>query len=153
DADLYFFSNPASLDREMEGCSIGVVEHRFSPRNRGLLAVGRFNVGWLCFRHDASGLACLHWWKERCLEWCADRVDDDRYADQKYLDRWPELFEGTRVIEHPGANVAPWNVDHLIVRAEGERLLVADAPLIFYHFQGVKQYGSWLFDLNVERFG
>ena len=153
DADLYFFSSPEPLEREMQGHSIGVVEHRFSRRNAALLAVGRFNVGWLSFRHDASGLACVRWWKERCLEWCADRIEGERYADQKYLDRWPDLFDGVRVIRHPGANVAPWNADHLGVHVKEDRLFVDDEPLIFYHFQGLTQHGPWLFDLNVERFG
>ena len=70
---------------------------------------GIYNVGWVSVRRRDDGIAALRWWRERCIEWCYDRVEGDRFADQRYLDRLPELFAGVHVIEHLGANLAPWN--------------------------------------------
>src|SRR5207244_8164736 len=95
-------------------------------------------VGWVSFRRDAHALACLHWWRERCLEWCYDRYEDGRFADQKYLDDWPSRFQRVAVLQHKGANLAPWNLANYTIRANGDRVLVDEAPPILSHFQDRK---------------
>lgn len=141
DADLCFFSSPSPLYAELAGASVGLVEHRFSPRNAKSLEAGTYNVGWLYFRGDADGRAALAWWKERCLEWCFDRLEDGKYADQKYLESMPGLFQGVRSLAHPGVNVAPWNVDGLRIRRGAGGVEVEGRPLIAYHVHGLKQLG------------
>ena len=153
DADLYFFGSPQPLYDELAGASVGLVPHGFSPRNQASLEAGRFNVGWIYFKNDASGLACLRWWKDRCIEWCFDRVEADRYADQKYLDGFPELFEGVKIVSQRGANAAPWNVDGMRFSEKAGQLRVDESPLLFYHFHGLKQLRPWLFDLNIGAYG
>jgi hypothetical protein len=70
---------------------------------------GIYNVGWVSVRRCEEGIKALRWWRERCIEWCHDFVDGDRFADQRYLDRLPGLFPHVHVIQHLGANLAPWN--------------------------------------------
>jgi hypothetical protein len=106
DADTCFYADPASIFAELAGSSIGVTVHRFDHSR----PQGRFNVGWITFAQDANGRDCVSWWRERCIEWCYERFEDGKYADQKYLDEWPIRFGGVKVIENRGANVAPWNV-------------------------------------------
>src|SRR6185437_5328485 len=108
DGDLYFFSDPEPIFESFKAFSSLVIAHRFHPRRKFMEVYGLYNVGWLSFRRDPDGLACLAWWRDRCLEWCYDRLENDRFADQKYLDRFPELFRGVLVLDHPGANLAPW---------------------------------------------
>jgi hypothetical protein len=139
DADLYFFASPAPLFEEMADASIAIVEHRFLPRWREHEANGRFNVGWLSFRRDEQGLGCVDWWRERCIEWCFDRVEGERYADQKYLDQWPRLFPRLRVMQHKGVNVAPWNLGNWPVLNTPGGITVGDQPLICFHFHQLKQ--------------
>lgn len=149
DADLYFYESPAPILASLATASIGLVPHRFPEKLRENLKYGRFNVGWLSFRHDETGLRCLDWYRDRCLEWCYDVVEPDRFADQKYLDRIPELFAGVTVIEHPGANLAPWNVDgHRLGWANG-RVTVDDKPVIFFHLQGVKHLAGRVYDAGL----
>ena len=148
DSDLYFFSDPAPIFDAFEGHSTLIIGHRFPPAlaDRGIY--GKYNVGWLSFRRDANGLACLAWWRDRCLEWCYDRLEEDRFADQKYLDRFEELFDGVLVLDHPGANLAPWNLAGHRVEAVGEQVLVDGAPLIFYHFHQFRRLAPFLWDTN-----
>ena len=87
DADLYFFSDPEPIDQELAGHSILIVGHRFTAALRGLEEHGIYNVGLLGFVNDANARACLEWWSARCIEWCYDRVEPERFADQKYLDQ------------------------------------------------------------------
>jgi len=154
DADLWFFSSPEPLFDELSGSSVTMVAHRFPDRLRSLESHGVYNVGWLSFADDANARACLAWWSERCLEWCYDRVEPGRFADQKYLDEWPRRFAGVRPIEHRGANVAPWNVETTpIARADGGGITAGGAPLLFYHFAAFKRLLPFLFEPALGSYG
>ena len=148
DADLYLFSNPQPLYDEMQHGSVGIIGHRFPPQLQELEIYGLYNVGWLMFRRDDNALACLQWWRERCIEWCYDRLDGDRFADQKYLDQWETRFKGVVVLKHKGANLAPWNVARyqLHILEDQKTVYVDEQPLIFFHFHGLKRVKSWLYE-------
>jgi hypothetical protein len=148
DADLFFYSSPDPLFEEFSQHSVAIIAHRFSPSVERLQFSGIYNVGFLIFRNDANGLACLKWWRERCIEWCYLRAEIGRFGDQKYLDDWPSRFGNVIVLEHKGANVAVWNLSNHPITHSGSAVLVGDQPLIFYHFHGFKQKRSWLYDLN-----
>jgi hypothetical protein len=152
DADLFFFSSPAPLFGQMDGHSIGIIEHRFTPKLRSREKYGIYNVGWVSFRRDEQGLACLRWWRERCLNWCYDRPEERRFADQKYLDDWPSRFSGVVVLDHKGANLAPWNLANYTLRTQGETIFVDEDRLIFFHFHAFKQIRAWLFNSNLASY-
>jgi hypothetical protein len=153
DADLFFFASPAPLEAELADGSIAIIAHRFPPEQRDRERYGIYNVGYLSFRRDERGLACLRWWRERCIEWCYDQAEEGRFADQKYLDDWPGRFAGTVVLQHPGANLAPWNLaGHALVEEHGE-VRVDGQPLLFYHFHGFRQLNHWLFDHSLDEYG
>jgi hypothetical protein len=133
DADMSFSSTPEPLFRELGDGSIMLISHRNDE------TPGVYNVGWVSFRNDANGRAALAWWRARCIEWCFDRVEEDRYGDQKYLDDWPERFDGVKVCSNDAGGLAPWNdkLHQLSVGHSGE-VLVDRAPLIFYHHAGLQ---------------
>ena len=151
DSDLYFFSTPQPIFAELDHASIGIIPHRFPPARESAEAChGRYNVGWITWKSDPSGLACLEDWRRRCLEWCHDRCEDGKYADQGYLDAWPDTFRGVHVVRHPGANVAPWNIArHAIEEVDG-MLRCDGAPLIFYHFHGIARFDDRHSRTNLE---
>ncbi len=153
DADLFFFSDPTPLFEELAGSSVAIIGHRFPPHLRHLETHGIYNVGWLSFRRDENGLACLRWWRDRCIEWCYDRLEGNRYGDQKYLDDWPQRFRGVRVLDHKGANLAPWNVTNYSLRFEAGQILVDEQPLLFFHFHGLKEVFPYVFDTNLKPYG
>lgn len=138
DADLFFFSSPEPLFAELGRASILILEHCFAPRFARFAESGKYNVEWLSFRRDENALRCLRWWRERCIEWCYDRLEDGRYGDQKYLDDWPQRFAGVQVLRNIGAGVAPWNFSNYRIEARGVEVLVDGVPLVFYHFHGLR---------------
>ena len=144
DADLEFYADPGVLFDELGADSVLLVPHRpapeFAPSDDGDDAAsgGRFNVQFEIFRHDDRGLAALRWWRERCLEWCYDRIEPTRYGDQKYLDEMFERFAGIKECEHPGAGLAPWNVGGQDVERRGTGFNVDGRPLVFHHFQSLE---------------
>lgn len=157
DADMFFFAPPAPILDAMDaaGASVLVTEHRFPTWMRHTERKGRFNIGILSFRSDATGRTCLDDWRERCLAWCHDRVEDGKYADQKYLDDWPGRFgPAVLVLDHAGVNLAPWNwLAHRVawVAPDGpanrdavSRLRVDGQPLILFHFARFRPLaGDW----------
>ena len=153
DADLYFFADPMPIFEEMGTDSILAIEHRFPPHQRRKEVCGVFNVGFLSFRRNDEGLGCLRWWRDRCIEWCYDRVEETRFADQKYLDQWPRLFLSLTVLQHRGAGLAPWNLANYEIRCSDGQVTVDGEPLIFYHFHGLKAEGHWFYATRVEGYG
>jgi hypothetical protein len=138
DADLWFFDSPQPIYDELGSSSVGIVPHRFSPRQSWRLRFGTYNVGWVSFRPDTDGADCANWWAARCLEWCKDTPDAGRYADQGYLDGFSAAARGVRVIGHVGADLAPWNLpSHETAWGTGSAVTVDGRPLIFFHFHGL----------------
>lgn len=153
DSDLFFYSSPEPVFEEMGDRSILIVGHRFPKALRHMEINGVYNVGMVSFRNDANGRECLRWWRERCLEWCYDRREDGRFADQKYLDDWPDRFRGVLVLRHKGAGLAPWNWMNYRIEPKGAGGTVDGEPLIFYHFQGVKLITRRLYDPGTIAYG
>jgi hypothetical protein len=152
DSDLFFYSGLEPIFREMGDRSVLIVGHRFPEHLRYNEIYGIYNVGLLAFRNDPRGRDCLKWWRERCLEWCFDRTEDGRFADQKYLDDWPERFPGVAVLQHKGAGLGPWNWMNYRVRIQDGKTTVDGQPLIYYHFQGMKILTRRFFDTGVPSY-
>jgi hypothetical protein len=152
DADLLFYSSPQPIFDELGTGSVLIVPHRFPEHLRHLEVHGVHNVGLLSFRNDPKGRALLERWREQCLEWCFDRVEDGRFADQRYLDAWPGR-SGVVILQHPGAGLAPWNFMNYRIDLGTEPPRVDGRPLIFYHFQGVKAIRPGLWDIGLDEYG
>lgn len=144
DADLYFFDDPKLVLRDLANSSVGIIEHRYSAKLQSKLAkYGRFNVGWVGFRKNDSGEAVLSWWAANCIEWCFDKPEPGRYADQGYLDSFPN-FSSVRILGSAGFNLAPWNTGrHEIRLAAHDGVQVDGSPLVFFHFHGIKETKNW----------
>jgi hypothetical protein len=139
DADLGFFNDPKLLLEEFGDKSVLITGHNFSPENRHHEQhSGIYNVQFVGFRNDSYGNTVLEWWRDRCLEWCYARVDGDKFGDQKYLNEWPQKFDGVHVLQHIGGGVAPWNATRFVITEEDGVLIVNEGsikqPLVFYHF-------------------
>ena len=147
DADLYFFSSPEQIFAELESSSVLIHEHRYAPELRDMEINGKYNVGLLCFRNDERGMRALRWWRERCIESCHLDIKTGKCGDQMYLNDWPERFSGVHVLEHKGAGIAPWNVNQFDIQPDNGRVLVEDAPLVFYHFHSLRIIGPESFRL------
>ena len=141
DADLMFFRDPEPIWQEFGGDSVLIVPHRYAPQWQPHEETsGTYNVEFMTFRRDERGLEALHWWRDRCLEWCYFRVEDGKMGDQKYLDDWPERFAGVHVLENPGGGLAPWNVDRYELARRNGSVLVDDRELVFYHYHSLRLY-------------
>lgn len=151
DADLYFFSSPEPIFQELNTNSIGIISHDFSWWQKRSLQYGKYNVGWINFRKDEDGLKCLGDWKRNCLDWCYQKVEKDRYADQKYLNFWPENYNNVHEITNKGANLAMWNLAKRKLTKVNSVIFVNEDKLIFYHFANLKQINENVFKTELSR--
>ena len=152
DADCFFFSSPEIIHEMEEEASIAITPHRFPERLQDRNVYGKFNVGWVTFRRDKTGCACILDWEKCCLEWCFDRLEGEKFGDQKYLDAWPLRYQKIRILNHPGVNCAPWNVEGCDLEFSKEQYKVNSGPLIFYHFHGLKWVAPNMFQANFGEF-
>lgn len=153
DADLFFYSNPKVLLDELGNNSVLITEHRYTPAYDQSESSGIYCVQFITFRNDKNGITALTWWRDRCLEWCYNRLEDGKFGDQKYLDDWTARFEGVHVLKHPGGGVAPWNVQQYDLRCNDGSYRIANkdeiaVPLVFYHFHWVRFLGNQRVDLG-----
>lgn len=138
DADCYLFADLAPLYAEVGPAEVGIIPHRWAPRHTARLAPnGIYNVSWVYFRANQIGWDCAQEWRRECVDWCYYRKEDTRFADQGYLNDWPQQHRA-HVVQHLGADLAPWNQEQYAYTAEDGRLQISDGkrkdPLLFYHF-------------------
>lgn len=155
DADLYFYSDPRVLIEEMGQNDVLLTEHRYSLAYDNTALSGRFCVQFMTFRNNPNGLAVLEWWREACLAWCFNRVEDGKFGDQKYLDDWPTRFTGIYISQHLGCGIAPWNVQRYQFNVVSNQVHCQfgnqnsnNQPVVFYHFHGLKFYPKHQADLG-----
>jgi hypothetical protein len=158
DADLYFYSSPSKLIQEMGTKSVLITEHRYTPKYDQTAISGRFCVQFVTFKSNEIGLNVLKWWRNACLNWCYMKSEDGKFGDQKYLDDWPEMFEGIHILNNLGGGVAPWNVQQYELYKSKNNLCIKDIStnqtenLVFYHFHGIKFFTGGIVDLNSDYF-
>ncbi len=132
DADLYFMSSPQVVFDEIGNNSIGITE-QYIDYSEG----GKYCVQFMFFRNDKDGMACLEWWRDRCIEWCYSRYEDGKFGDQKYLEQFEVLFNNVYVVQNRGL-VAPWNAK---LYEYTDRTVVykgVEYPFVFFHMHGTK---------------
>lgn len=146
DADQYFFSSPELIFNLLKKYSVLITPHRFS--NNILIDnpkdFGDYNVSFQVFKNDEVGVKCLNLWCKQCFEWCFDRVEDNKYADQKYLDSWKSYFgDAIYSIDNKGVGLAPWNFENYKIKKHKNKIFIDEDELILYHYQGLKvlEYG------------
>ncbi|HET7086159.1 MAG TPA: hypothetical protein VFI23_15390 [Rhizomicrobium sp.] len=152
DADIEFFANPETVFDAIGDAPVAVTPHNFVPQKRDLEQYGLFNGGWSAFRRTPEGLNCLEWWLEQSLAWCYNRVDGERYANQKYMNRFPQIAPATKILRQKGFNCAPWNIGNYKLTERDGRLWVDEEPLVFYHFHNLKRR-SFLFEFPNQKYG
>ena len=129
DADVWFRKSPRRIFRELDvsGKAVLITDHGYAPEYDQSAASGQYCVQFLTF-YRSGAESVRERWRSQCLEWCFNRVEDGKFGDQKYLDDWPDRFDGlVHVLADHGLTLAPWNAS---------RFPYGNAVL--WHFHGLK---------------
>jgi len=133
DADLYFLKDPKPIFEQFNKSSkeVLITDHSYSPEYDRSNESGQYCVQFMIFNRN-GGESVRKWWEEKCIEWCYNRHEDGKFADQKYLDKWPKKFSSkVHVLNNPEWTLAPWNA-----------LKYQFSKAIFYHFHELKLLNS-----------
>lgn len=167
DADMYFYQSPqVLLDEIPPQCSVLITEHRYTKQYDQSAQSGKYCVQFMYFRNDTNGMKVLNWWRDACIEWCYNRMEDGKFGDQKYLDSWTTQFDGVWELQHLGGGLAPWNCQQYRFEQTNNTLTgiekktgLAFRP-VFYHYHGLRFYKHntaifadkyYLISLNVRK--
>ena len=140
DSDLYFFDDPEVIFRELGDADVLIVPHRFGEKLKWKEIAGKYNVSFQLYRRSQDCFKLLQWWREKCIEWCYDVFEENRFADQKYLDYFHTIIPNVAVSSYPGAALAPWNWMESNWQADEKNggFTVDGTQVVFYHFQGFR---------------
>jgi glycosyltransferase involved in cell wall biosynthesis len=146
DPDMVIVSALTPILSQLPESSVLLTPHLLSPeqdqnaiRDNELSALkhGLYNLGFLGVNNTQEGRKFAHWWRDRLEDFCFDDIPSGIFTDQRWVDLAPIFFKGVRVIDHPGCNVATWNLSHRLVHGNFETGFFANEhPLVFYHFSG-----------------
>ena len=129
DSDLWFLQDPNPIFEEFaeSGKSVLITEHAYAPEYEMSEKFGKYCVQFMIFERYGSE-EVRAWWESRCLEWCYNRMEDGKFGDQMYLDRFEDLFDGNvHVLQSKEYALAPWNASVFDYR-----------KAVFYHFHSVR---------------
>lgn len=114
DNDIYFFNDYSFLEEELNENAIILTPH-FYPSNpkknqtwlEANFRLGLFNAGFIGVNRNA--MSALEWWSDCTIYEIKKAYWRGLFDDQKYLDLFPVLFDGVKIIKHRGCNFAGWN--------------------------------------------
>ena len=105
------------------------------PGENLFLNHGIYNLGFLGLKRSEITDSFLLWWNERLANECFIDLKEGFFTDQIWINLVPLLFKDVNVIEHPGFNVAYWNLhDRSIEYTDNKIKVNKTVDLFFYHF-------------------
>ena len=145
DSDLFFLQNPEIIINNQPDSSVLISDGKiFLPKNSSEFVnfvqnkTGNYNSGFIIFKRDINGIACVKWWDKMCIESCSQNPENNTFGDQKYLDDMPALFDNVGEITTPGVNIGHWNYQKYRFTIENDEIMVNNYKLIVYHFSGFR---------------
>jgi hypothetical protein len=143
DADIYFFSDPEIVYKKKFNYSVLITSHNYHPKYDQSRTSGKYCVQYLTFKNNKEAFKILNWWKKKCIKWCFNKFEGNKFGDQKYLDSWPSKFTGVEVSKHLGLGVAPWNIKRFKIKKAKKLFIIENYKnyeLVFYHFHDLKMF-------------
>jgi hypothetical protein len=127
DSDFYFFKNPSKFINQNSDSSVVLIKQESNP------IYGLFNVGWILFNfnnHETKEI--VKKWSAQCLNSCSDipNLKRNLYADQKYLDSWPQQLKKIKILYPEYTCLSPWDKNNAIE----ENI----ESMISFHFHGLE---------------
>ncbi|MDH3277302.1 MAG: glycosyltransferase [Nitrosopumilus sp.] len=143
DPDIFFTNSLENLWKVLDKKSILLTPHITEhikddkrPTESEITNSGIYNLGFIGISNSESAKKFLDWWESKLLEFGFNDVKKGMFTDQKWVDEVPSKFKDVFIINHPGYNVAYWNLMQRTVKVSGGKISVNGKPMYFFHFSG-----------------
>jgi hypothetical protein len=143
DPDIWVFRPLGDLFLWLEQDDVLLIPHLTGPLGDGrypderdILMSGTYNLGFLGIAKAPQVDGLLAWWADRCELYCVSDITHGMFVDQRWMDLTPGLVDKTRIVRHPGYDVAYWNINHRVLSGPPEAPLANGEPVHFYHWSG-----------------
>lgn len=115
-------------------------DHPYGVDEKGFLATGVYNLGFIGLSRKKETFKFLEWWKSRLVNQGYANATLQLFYDQKWLNLAPIFFHDVYIEKSPGYNMAGWNLhERKITKKDNKNFIINHAyELIFFHFSGVK---------------
>jgi glycosyltransferase involved in cell wall biosynthesis len=143
DPDIFFTNNLENMWKVLDQKSIVLTPHitehitdNKRPSESEILKSGVYNLGFIAISNSEESKKFLDWWEQKLLDFGYNNVNEGMFTDQKWVDNVPSDFKNVFVINHPGYNVAYWNLMQRNVEINDGRISANGKPMYFFHFSG-----------------
>ena len=143
DPDIFIVDRMHEIDSVIAmGADAVLTPHILQPaekdqiHDRNMLQFGIYNLGFVALKNTPPVKMFLEWWGRRLEKECVIRLEDGLFVDQKWADLLPAFVPNTKIIHHPGYNVAYWNLPQRKITMSGGGWFSNGQPLRFVHFSG-----------------
>lgn len=140
DNDIYFYSDFSFIFNRLQRHSVLLSPHHrewlpYEKRSNFSINFthGVFNAGFV--GATRKGILLMQWWAEVCFYHMKKDPDNGFFVDQRYLELMLVMDEQVGVLQHPGCNLAAWNI-HQSKRSlkNGQVLINGSLPVVFIHY-------------------
>jgi hypothetical protein len=146
DPDIFVYNKFEELENQLNDHDIVITPHitspitdGFVPNEKDFLNTGLFNLGFIAVKRSQNSLDFLDWWMMRLREYCFMDIKNGLFVDQLWINLVPIFFKKVYILNHPGYNMAYWNLHERKITLSNNALGVNDSyPLVFFHFSGYK---------------
>lgn len=138
DADLFFYQSLDTTIRDLKDANILLTRHLFPSQLSISVKYGIVNAGFLLVRNTIEATAIVSDWAKKCRAWCFLRLEEEKYADQLYLNDYLSLPR-VKSVSDPGINngVYYFQQKRKITKAS-ETVYIESKKLICFHFHGIR---------------
>jgi hypothetical protein len=120
DPDILVFDDMEQIFSQLETHEVVVTPHRLDIDHDIPSRGGLFNLGFLAIRGSSQTRCMLDWWNERLINYSISDAARGFFTDQKWMDNLPLIIPTHQlaVMNHPGMNLAPWNLHERELKQE-----------------------------------
>ncbi|TDE33718.1 hypothetical protein [Antarcticimicrobium sediminis] len=123
DPDIIVFDDLGGVFGALDIHDAVATPHRLGTESSLSARGGVFNLGFLAARRGAAIEKVMTWWDERLDHYSINDPLRGYFTDQKWMDHLPVLLRNDQLLvsDHPGMNLAPWNLAERELRGKDGR--------------------------------